>query len=267
MPTPKFQTKLSPAECLALAGAHHFYHSFELSNGVRIAGDWDIAKDIPSYLIPDMRGKTVLDMGPASGFFSFYLESLGAEVTVLESRGYGDFDVYGVDRYTPPDTPPNRVVDGRPLWYGPHSESFWAMHTMLDSQVKFVNGRFYEAPEVLDRKFDLVLACNILQHVRDPIGVLRAAHAVCGGLCIAAHQTWYDHDDSPYPVAQYPFFHIDRVSWAQPNRALFDHWFKAAGFRSVDSDHYAMSTPDRHNVHNGVLMNAPFKLRVAHALA
>ena len=48
----------------------------------------------------DVKGKRVLDMGPASGFFSFYLEQLGAEVTVLESRGYGDFDVYGVDRYT-----------------------------------------------------------------------------------------------------------------------------------------------------------------------
>jgi SAM-dependent methyltransferase len=263
----QFHTDLSEAQCRKLTDGLHFYHSFDLSNGLHIQGDWDISRDVGSYLLPDVADKTVLDMGPASGWFSFYLEQQGAQVTVLESRGYGDFDVYGVDRYTRPTTPPKRHINGRPVWYGPHTDSFWAMHEILGSRVKFVNGRFYEAPDVLDEQFDLVLANNILQHVRDPVGVLRAAHAVCRGTCIAAHQTWFEHDDSPYPVAQYPFFHIDRVSWAQPNRVLFDHWFKAAGFQSVDSDHYAMSTPDRENYNQGVLMNAPFKLRVARALA
>ncbi len=264
----QFHTNRSPQECLEIAKGKHFYHSFDLSNGVKIGGDWSIQTDIAGYQFPDMRGKRVLDLGPASGWFSFYLESLGADVTVLESRGYGDFDVYGVDRYTPPDRAPDRVVAGKSIWDGPHSPSFWAMHQILGSQVKFVNGKFYDAPELFAEPFDVVLACNILQHVRDPIGVLRAAHSVCRGVCVAVHQTWVDHDDSPWPCAQYPFFHVDRVSWAQPNKVLFEHWFKAAGFQSVNADRFVGCTPDLENRNAaGVLMNSPIQLRLAHAIA
>lgn len=262
-----FHTRKSVSECTALLRGKHFYHSFDLSNGLHVQGDWNISKDIAGYRIPDVRGKRVLDLGPASGFFSFFLESLGADVTVLESRGYEDFDVYGVDRYRKPSRSPDRMIEGQPIWFGPHSDSFWVMHEILESKVKFKNGRFYEAPEIFDEPFDIVLACNILQHVRDPIGVLRAAHAVCKEMCIVAHETWAAHDDSIYPVAQYPFFHIDRISWAQPNRALFIHWFKGAGFKVVDVDSFVMSTPDRENRNaEGVVMNSQFKLRVARAI-
>jgi len=264
----QFHARKSPEECLALTEGKHFYHAFDLANGLKFPGEWDISKDIEGYRFPDMRGKRVLDLGPASGWFSFYLESLGADVTVLESRGYGDFDVYGVDRYTAPERAPDRIVNGQKLWDGPYSASFWAMHEMLGSRVKFVNGKFYDAPELFAEPFDIVLACNILQHVRDPIGVLRAAHAVCRGLCIVVHQTWSDHDDSPWPSAQYPFFHLDRISWAQPNKVLFEHWFKAAGFQSVNADHFVKSTPDQeHRNQEGIVTNAPFQLRLAHAVA
>ena len=265
-----FNTAADAATCEVAAAPHHFYHSFDLSNGLHIAGDWDISVDIERYRFPDVRGKRVLDIGPASGWLSFYLETLGAEVTVVETRGYGDFDVYGEDRYTGAQgREPDRYLDGAPVWYGPVSDSFWAMHDLLESKVRFVNGRVYEVgPELLPEPFDLVLVGALLPHLRDPIGALRAAHSVCkpDGLCIATASTWTDKDDNVEPMQILPYTSIDRISWWLPNKAAYSHWFRAAGFTEVDVEDTLNYTPDRAvSLANGIRMNNPMVARLAHA--
>ena len=37
-----FDTALDRAACEAASEGHHFYHAFDLGNGLHIAGDWDI---------------------------------------------------------------------------------------------------------------------------------------------------------------------------------------------------------------------------------
>src|ERR1051326_4248591 len=70
-----------------------FYHSYALSNGLHVPGWWDVGRSIDSYPFPARtKGMRVLDIGPGSGWFSFYFEQLGADVTVVETRGRGDFD-------------------------------------------------------------------------------------------------------------------------------------------------------------------------------
>jgi len=265
-----FHTNADLETCERAAAAGHFYHAFNLSNGLHIPGDWDLSADLARYRFPDVRGKRVLDIGPASGWLSFYLESLGAEVTVVETRGYGDFDVYGEDRYTGHQgRAPERRLGGRPIWFGPVSQSFWAMHDLLESKVGYVNGRIYEVgPELFPEPFDLVLVCALLPHLRDPIGALRAAHSVCAtdGLCFATASTWVEHDATPEPMQMLPYTTIDRISWWLPNKAAYAHWFRAAGFQDVDVEDTLNYTPDRVvTLENGVRMNSPMLARLAHA--
>jgi SAM-dependent methyltransferase len=267
-----FATNYSSEDVERLIEGCHFYHSFDLSNGIHIAGDWDASIGIEKYGFPDLRGKRVLEVGPASGWFSFYLEMMGAEVTVVETRGYGDFDVYGEDRYTgAAGRAPDRIVDGKPFWDGPVSGSFWAMHTVLNSKVQFVNGRIYEVgPELLPEPFDLVVVGALLLHLRDPIGALRALHSACkpGGLCIATTPTWEDRDSDPAPMQFLPWTSIDRISWWLPNKAAFEHWLSAAGFASIHTDIVIDYVPDAATFNeNGVRMNQPMKLRRAQATA
>ncbi len=264
------ETNADAETCEEVARSSHFYHSFDLSNGVHIAGDWDMSVDIDAYRLPDVRGKRVLDIGPASGWFSYYLESLGADVTVVETRGYGDFDVYGEDRYTGAQgREADRVVDGHPVWFGPVSPSFWAMHEILDSKVKLVNGRIYEVgPDMFPEPFDLVLVLALLVHLRDPIGALRAAHSVCkpDGRCIATASTWAEQDKSTTPMQMLPYTSIDKISWWVPNKVAFAHWFKAAGFKEIDVETTVQCTPDRELFHaSGVKVNPPFMIRLGHA--
>jgi 2-polyprenyl-3-methyl-5-hydroxy-6-metoxy-1,4-benzoquinol methylase len=264
-----FEARKSAEQCREITRNVHFYHSFSLSNGVRMDGDWDIALSIADYRFPSLRGKRVLDIGPASGWFSFWMEAQGADVTVVETRGYGDFDVYGVHSYTGEDgRPPERLIDGKPIYYGPASASFWAMHDILESKVRYVNGRIYEvSPALFSEPFDLVFVGALLPHLRDPIGALRAARSVCRGLCIATASTWTEHDANPTPVQILPYTHIDKISWWLPNKASYEHWFKAAGFSTVDAETQVTCEPNTVNIkpETGVRMNSPMILRLAHA--
>lgn len=246
-----------------------FYHSFRFGNDVGVVGDYDLAADIQHYPFPArMDGMRVLDIGPASGWFSFYFEQLGADVTVVETRGYGDFDRYGVHQYTGAEgSPPDRILPDGPVWYGPVSRSFWAAHDIIGSRVKFINARIYEiSPELFPEPFDFVFIGALLLHLRDPIGAMRAARSVCRDRLVATTYTWEEQDENPAPIQIMPWTQIDNISWFLPNKAALGHWAQAAGFRDVNVDSTIPYTQGR-PVYNddGVEMNRSRLLRVVDA--
>ncbi|MGA7415094.1 MAG: methyltransferase domain-containing protein, partial [Bryobacteraceae bacterium] len=170
-----------------------WYHSYYFDNGFTIRGDYDMAADVTDYGFPQsMSGMNVLDVGTGAGWFSFYFEQLGAEVTTVDARGYSDFDVYGRFNYPPIEEEkpaPDQVdADGAPLYFSPVSRGFWLMKELLGSNVQYKNARAYDIhPDLFDgKKFDLVFLGSILCHLRDPIGALMAARSVCKHRVIAA---------------------------------------------------------------------------------
>lgn len=264
-----FPAALSKVETLKLIENVKFYHSFGFRNDVSVVGDYDLGADIQHYPFPArMDGMRVLDIGPASGWFSFYFEQLGADVTVVETRGYGDFDRYGAHQYTgAAGAPPDRMTSDGPVWYGPVSQSFWAAHDIIGSKVKYINGRIYEiGPELFPEPFDFVFIGALLLHLRDPIGALRAARSVCRGRLVATTYTWEEHDENPTPLQIMPWTQIDDISWFLPNKAALRHWTQAAGFRDVNVEStipYSQGRPVYNDA--GVEMNQSRRLRVIDA--
>ena len=65
-----------PADCI-------WYHSMTLPGFGEIAGQWDLRGEYGAYTgNVDMAGKSVLDIGTASGFLSFEAEAAGASEIV-----------------------------------------------------------------------------------------------------------------------------------------------------------------------------------------
>src|SRR5262245_59022582 len=63
----------------------YWYHCIDLGNGIVTDGDYDMTQYLAHYGFPDdLHGKRVLDVGRASGFFSFEFERRGADVTATE---------------------------------------------------------------------------------------------------------------------------------------------------------------------------------------
>src|SRR5919108_5023380 len=73
---------------------YQWYHTIDLGHGIRTPGQYDLAPVIDHYGIPDsLEGRTVLDVGPAHGFFAFEFEKRGAaRVVTSELATWTDHD-------------------------------------------------------------------------------------------------------------------------------------------------------------------------------
>jgi len=57
----------------------YFYHTVDVPGVGRVTGEWDLRAGVREYLgsVP-FAGKRVLEIGPASGFLSFFMEREGS---------------------------------------------------------------------------------------------------------------------------------------------------------------------------------------------
>jgi hypothetical protein len=78
---PDYQAALSKRREGADLSDFVWYHAFELPDGRVLPGAWDLRGHETAYLGGvDVAGKRVLELGPATGYLSFYMERMGAEV-------------------------------------------------------------------------------------------------------------------------------------------------------------------------------------------
>ena len=146
-----------------------------------LPGAWDLRGHETAYLGGvDVAGKRVLELGPATGYLTFYMERMGAEVVSFEAG----FDV-------PIDTMPVKGVDdpvGRQRvmqdTIDRNHDAWWYLHRTLGSSAKFVQGNIYDMPADLGT-FDITLVGAILLHLREPWGALsQAARRTTGTMIV-----------------------------------------------------------------------------------
>ena len=146
----------------------NWYHTFDLPEGGVIRGAWDLRGGGDAHLVGvDVRGKRVIEPGPASGYMSFYMDRQGAEVVAFETG----FDV-SVDLLPDHgrDTADNRMELMRGTIEGVHN-SWWNMHSLYGSSAKLVHGDLYHLPGDLG-EFDVAVFGAILLHLREPWGAI-----------------------------------------------------------------------------------------------
>lgn len=144
-----------------------FYHSVDLAPGHSVAGFWDLRNGVDSYLGQvDFAGRSVLEIGPASGFLSFHMERCGADVTALEppmSHLWDIVPLQGFDIDTWRDEFSVQITGVR--------NSFWYLHHLNQSKVKLIE----TDPHAIPREagdFDIGLLCSVLLHCRSPFSML-----------------------------------------------------------------------------------------------
>ena len=108
--------------------------------------------------LPDLTGRTVLDIGAYDGFYVFEAERRGAK------------DVLATDSWT---------------WNWPGSDArrnFDLAHELLGSTVRVQDVAVEKlAPEVVGGTFDVVLFLGVLYHAPDHLGYLKRVRSVTGG--------------------------------------------------------------------------------------
>jgi tRNA (mo5U34)-methyltransferase len=226
-----------------VAALQPWFHNLDL-NGVRTQPDHFLG-DFPAnkfarfgHLIPDLRGKSVLDIGCNAGFYSFEMARRGAARIV------------GIDAEA------HYLAQAR----------FAADVLGFADRVEFRQLSVYDVG-ALGERFDLVLFLGVLYHLRHPLLALDLIreHVAREWLVFQTMQQGSDAvfsppDDHPFTMPGstqpppyfdepgYPKLHFierafagDWTNWWAPNRAASEAMLRAAGFtveRRPDGDVY-----------------------------
>ena len=170
--TPEFQAMLaSERDDIELADCD-FYHASTLADGTVIPGPWDLRGGESNYLGNiDVAGDRVLELGPATGALTFYMEDEGAEVVGFDVG----FDVCG-DMLPMPGLDLKRQQEDYVRVITPVQNSWWYLHKDRKSNAKVAYGNIYRLPGDFGT-FDTSLFGAILLHLRDPFLAMQQAAA------------------------------------------------------------------------------------------
>ena len=149
-------------------GECYFYHTMDIPGYGHVEGEWDLREGVVEYLGGvDFRGKRVLDVGTASGFICFYVESQGAEVIAFDLSEKESWDVVPFAQYDYEQYALARKAHIKKL-----NNSFWLCHKAYNSKAKVVYGTVYALPAEIGL-VDISICGVILRHLRDPFLALQ----------------------------------------------------------------------------------------------
>lgn len=155
---------MNPDDCL-------FYHTVDLPGHGTIPGFWDIRGKESQYLGEvEFKDKRVLEIGPATGQLSFFMDAQEAEVVSIETA-----DAYAAEFFWDFGESVPHDLEGMLELHREHMEkmknSYWFCHRTLASKAKVHYGSAYSVPRELGR-FDIsVLAC-VLLHNKNPLLII-----------------------------------------------------------------------------------------------
>jgi len=236
----------------------HWFHSIDLGQGIVTPGDKTIEiliEEQELLHLPDLRGKSVLDIGAWDGFYSWKAESLGASRVVSL-----DHFSWMIDRERAAELNEKwRKENLKPIPY--EKTDAWKpdrllgkrgydlAHRALNSGADCVVADFLEVDnEDLGGPFDIVLFLGVLYHMRNPILALEKVAEATKDLAIIETASI---ELSNYPkLALCEFyerneFGDDFTNWWAPNEKALIGMIRAAGFDRVE---VIKGAPDRNPI-------------------
>jgi len=219
---------MTPAEKRRRMAEFAWYHTVDLGDGITTPGQYDHRGLVHHYGLPaDLTGKTVLDVGPAHGFFAFEMERRGAaRVVAAELPAWSAHD-------GSPDLKAGFDRDGT----DERNESY--LHGALAfaiaarrSRVEQTFCNVYDLDPSIHGTFDLVFCGSLLIHLSDPLRALYAIRRVTRGHAIVATTIDLDRLGRRGPRARFVGRNDRQTFWA-PNMACLEAWARAAGFAAT----------------------------------
>ena len=219
-----------------------WYHSIDLGHGIVTPGNPPDGRMLASGL-PELRGKTVLDIGAWDGFWSFLAESRGAARVVAMDHYAWSVDFAARleywERCESEGVIPDHRLDFTEFWRPetmPGRAGFDLAHRVTGSSVEPVHADFMKVDPGQVGRFDVVLFLGVLYHVREPLSALER---VCGLTSEVAVIETEAIAVLGMPEARLIEFHEsgglrgDYTNWFVPTEMALHALCKAAGFARV----------------------------------
>jgi hypothetical protein len=218
----------------------YFYTCIDFPDGGSVDdANWDIRGQFADYIGGyDLTGKTVLDVGTASGFLAFSAEEAGAaQVTALEAMHAREFpripfqgSVFTEERA--------RWIGGTEKYLNGLKRSFWYTWHKRQSRVEAL---YLPAQQYwrIERRFDVVIVGAIVEHMSDPVSFLGNLARLANEAVIIAFTPVGDGEEmrmEPMNDWSQPQFNY---SWWRLSMGLYRRIFANMGFEIVRADREA----------------------------
>lgn len=226
--------------------AGFWWHSIDLGQGVVTPGRKSspfLAKELAALKLPSLAGKTVLDIGAFSGYYSFAAERLGAKRVVALDHYVWSIDLVEFTRYVADCRARGVAAQAAPqtrFWNPAHlpgKRPYDVAHHALGSRVETVIGDFMDMDLRPLGTFDVTLFLGVLYHMEDPLGSLRRLFALTRELAVIETHAVSVHGYENHEICE--FYSGDQLSgdpsnWWSPNLKALQGMCKAAGFSRVE---------------------------------
>jgi tRNA (mo5U34)-methyltransferase len=233
-----------------------WWHSIDLGHGVVTDGTKTpeyLAVEHRSLGLPDLHGKTVLDVGAWDGFYSFACERAGAAHVVALDHFVWSIDLptyqrryrQAVERGLVTAEPSNDPELWRPDEL-PGKRGFDVAHAALGSDVEVIVIDFQQADLEAIGRFDIVLFLGVIYHMRDPLEALRRLLSLTGELAVIESETFALGGAEHRPLFEFVGGGGrlgDPTNWWIPNRRGLEELCLAAGFSRVE--HVSPAPPEQ----------------------
>jgi tRNA (mo5U34)-methyltransferase len=190
------------------------YHRLDLGGGLVIDGDYDMNKYVHYYGLPSrLDGRTVLDVGTASGYFAIECARRGAQVTAIDIWDdtcllKGVVETFGLDVQ-------------------------YAQKSIYDLDASF-------------GVFDLVVCGSLILHLPDPLGAIQRLRSVCGGRAIVSTASTDDSATNPAPLCEFTGQRArqgDYWAYWRLSAPALRKMFHAVGFAQVEWEkHFTLTS-------------------------
>lgn len=237
--------RMTEAEFRARCDGAPIWHSVDLGEGWiegRRKTSEVLANELRIADLPELTGKTLLDVGAWGGFFSFEAARRGATVTAIDYYSWiTDFSALhawmnserAAGRKPNNYEPASHVLD---VDRAPGRRPFDVLNEALDTPVKAVTTTLERfEPE---QQFDVTLYLGVLYHTRDPFGAITKLAGLTSELAIVETSALFE---PARPDRAYWHFHggdgsvnNDPTTYWSPSVNGLIHMLLQAGFRRVD---------------------------------
>jgi tRNA (mo5U34)-methyltransferase len=184
---------LSPEELRTRADALGWFHPIDLGQGVVTNGLSTGLKLGPGEM-PDLSGKSVLDIGAWDGYYSFQAERLGASRIVALDHYVWGVDMAARQEYwaecTEKGVLPDHDRDTTDFWRPelPGRRSFEFAREVLGSKVEPMLADFATVDLDTVGHFDVALYLGVLYHMKEPLRALERLFLVTDEVAVIETQ-------------------------------------------------------------------------------
>jgi ubiquinone/menaquinone biosynthesis C-methylase UbiE len=186
------------------------YHHLNFGDGLVIQGIFDITQHLELYTLPEnLHGKTVLDIGTASGYFALECARRGGQVTAIDVSG----------------------------------ELLPTLVSMLDLPIKYLQKSIY----TLDKDFgqyDLIICGSLLLHLPEPFEAIKRIRSVCRNRAIISTMCSEMNAKEQRPICEFVGWKAtdgDYWTYWDISTSALKRMALAAGFSQVvNEQHFTM---------------------------